>query len=183
MASPDDATMMKAIRARDPRALEALYREHNARLTGFLTKLIHQPQIVEEVIDDTMMIVWNKPDSFRGACKLSTWIFAIAYRRALKAVRRRDEPVEASEADNRMSDAGSPDESLRRERARRLLLDAIGKLTVDHRTVIILAYFQEKGYQEIAEIMACPVNTIKTRMLHARRRLRQILKGELSEWL
>jgi RNA polymerase sigma-70 factor (ECF subfamily) len=182
-ASHEDARLMAGIRARDVHALEELYRAYRPRLTGFLMNLIHRPHVVEEAIDDTMMVVWNKPDSFRGACKLSTWIFAIAYRKALKSLRRAGGLVEGGEADGRHCEAPGPDEHVKRERVRLLLLDAIGQLTADHRAVIYLTYFQELGHREIAEIMVCPVSTVKTRVFHARRQLRRILAGDLTEWL
>jgi RNA polymerase sigma-70 factor (ECF subfamily) len=174
---------MDGVRARDTRALEELYHNYHPRLTRFLMRLIHRPQMVEEVFDDTMMAVWNKPESFRGACSVSTWIFAIAYRKALKSLRRRDEPIEGNETDNQIFEDAGPDEQLKRERVQLLLMDAISRLSVDHRTVIDLAYFHDKSYQEICEIMACPLNTVKTRMFHARRELRQKLAGDLVEWL
>jgi RNA polymerase sigma factor (sigma-70 family) len=175
--------MMEGIRARNVSALEELYRHFHPRLTRFLMKHIHRPQMVEEVFNDTMMVVWDKPESFRGASRLSTWIFAIAYRNALKSLRRRREPVEDTEVASNYADEASPDELLKKERVRRLLLDAISQLSTDHRAVIELYYFHDKGYREIAEVMGCPVNTVKTRMFHAKHKLRQILGGDLAEWL
>jgi RNA polymerase sigma factor (sigma-70 family) len=181
--SPNEARLMDRVRAKDPHALEELYHSYDPRLTRFLMRLFHRPRVVEEVINDTMMVVWNKPESFRETSKLSTWIFAIAYRQALKTLRHCDQAVEDSGANNRISDEVGPDEPLKRQRVRHLLLEAIDQLSEDHRRVIHHAYFQEMGYQEIAKIMACPVSTIKTRMFHARRELRKILAGSVEEWL
>ena len=59
----------------------------------------------------------------------------------------------------------------------------MGELSADHRAVVDLTYFHEIGYREIAELMDCPVDTVKTRMFHARRRLKAMLPGELADWL
>ena len=59
----------------------------------------------------------------------------------------------------------------------------MAELSAEHRTVLELTYFKELGYQEIAEIMSCPVGTVKTRMFHARRQLRRRLAGELPDWI
>jgi RNA polymerase sigma factor (sigma-70 family) len=179
----EEARLMAGIRARNIYALEALYRHYHPLLTRFLMKRIPRPQLVEEVFNDTMMLIWDKPESFRGASRLSTWIFAIAYRKALKSLRRRGELVDDTEICNGNIDEPSPDELVRRDRVRLLLWEAISQLTADHRAVIQLCYFHDKGYREIAEIMGCPVNTVKTRMFHAKHQLRQILKGDLAEWL
>ena len=56
-------------------------------------------------------------------------------------------------------------------------------LSADHRAVVDLTYFHGLGYREIAEIMSCPVDTVKTRMFHARRRLKAAFPGSLPDWL
>src|SRR5690349_13879224 len=99
--SPREDWLVTRIRARDLRAFEELYRNYHPRLTRFLMNMVHRPQLVEEVFNDTMMVVWEKLDGFNGSSKLSTWIFAIGYRKAMKAVRRQDQAVEDKEAENR----------------------------------------------------------------------------------
>ena len=56
-------------------------------------------------------------------------------------------------------------------------------LSPDHRAVVDLTYFHDLGYREIAEIMDCPVDTVKTRMFYARRHLKKCLEGELPDWI
>jgi RNA polymerase sigma-70 factor (ECF subfamily) len=178
-----DAQLMAGILVKDIEAFEELYRVYCPRLTRFLSKLVGRPPIVEEVMNDTLMVVWNKADSFNGASKLSTWIFGIAYRKAMKALRKQDEPVEDPWAEQRISLDPTPEDALGRRRVQGLLQGAINELSDDHRAVIELTYFHEMGYREIAEIMGCPVDTIKTRMFHARRHLKRRLSGELPDWI
>ena len=59
----------------------------------------------------------------------------------------------------------------------------MAELSPDHRAVVDLTYFHELGYREIAEILGCPVDTVKTRMFYARRHLRRCIEGELSDWV
>jgi RNA polymerase sigma-70 factor (ECF subfamily) len=171
------------IRAKDLAAFEELYRIYHPRLTRFLINLIRRPQLVEEVLNDTLMVVWESADSFNGASKLSTWMFGIAYRKAMKALRKQDEPIEDSQAEQRASLEPTPEEDFGRHRAKVLLLRAIDGLSAEHRAVVEFTYFHEMGYREIAEIMKCPVDTVKTRMFHARRHLKRQLSGELPDWL
>jgi RNA polymerase sigma factor (sigma-70 family) len=179
----EDLRLFALIRARDLQAFEELYRIYHPRLTRFLFNLVHRPMIVEEVLNDTLMVVWERADSFNGASKLSTWIFAIAYRKAMKALRRQDEAVEDRHIDERVSLDASPDEEFGQRKIQALLTNAISGLSPDHRAVLNLTYFHELGYREIAEIMDCPVDTVKTRMFHARRHLKRRLAGELADWL
>lgn len=182
-ARDDDQALIARILEREVEAFEELYRTYRPRLTRFLFKLVHRPQIVEEVMNDTLMVVWDRAHTFNGASKLSTWIFGIAYRKAMKALRRQDDPVEDPWAEERVSLEPNPEESFGRQRAQMLLLRAISELSPEHRAVVEFTYFHEMGYREIAEIMKCPVDTVKTRMFHARRHLKRRLSGELSDWI
>jgi RNA polymerase sigma factor (sigma-70 family) len=182
-AQSDEARLIRRVAAGDRRAFEALYRLYHPRLTRFLFNILRKPELVEEVLNDTLIAVWRRPDSYNGSSRLSTWIFAIAFRKALKARSRLDEPVEDKDADSRASDEAGPDQQLERRQAQQLLFDALKALSPDHRTVVDLTYFHEFGYREIAEIMDCPVDTVKTRMFHARRNLRNVLVGSLADWL
>jgi RNA polymerase sigma factor (sigma-70 family) len=178
-----DAALISRIWAHDRDAFDDLYRAYRTRLGRFLFRLVRRPELVEEIIDDTLMVVWDRASSFNGESRLSTWIFAIAYRKAMKAVRRHDEPVEDALAGERMSLDPTPEDEAERVATRSVLIQAIHELSPEHRAVVELTYFHEMGYREIAEIMACPVDTVKTRMFHARRHLKRRLAGRLADWL
>jgi len=179
----DDDRLMAGICVKNIDAFEELYRTYHTRLSRFLFKLIHRPTLVEEVLNDTLMVVWERGHSFNGESKLSTWIFAIAYRKAMKALRGQDEAVEDKWADERVSLDASPEDELGHHRRHVLLMKAIGELSPEHRAVVDFTYFHDMGYREIASIMGCPVDTVKTRMFHARRHLKRRLAGELPDWL
>ncbi len=181
--APDEARLIARIIHRDRRAFEDLYRLYHPRLTRFLRNVVRRPAIAEEVLDDTLMVVWDQAERYNGQCKVSTWIFAIAYRKGLNARRREDEPIEDRDAELRPSDAPGPELQFDRAQVRQNLMSALDQLSSDHRTVVDLTYFHEMGYREIAQIMDCPVDTVKTRMFHARRRLKRALDGPLADWL
>jgi RNA polymerase sigma factor (sigma-70 family) len=183
ISQENDDRLIARIRERDPAAFDELYRRYHSRLTRFLSKLARRPPLIEEVLNDTLMVVWERPDSFNGASKLSTWVFAIAYRKAMKALRRQDEPIEDPRADERTSPDANPEDDFGHRRRRALLRAAMDKLSPAHRAVVDFTNYQEMGYREIAGIMGCPVNTVKTRMFHARRHLRAQLDGQLPDWL
>ena len=178
---PDDVLLLARIERGDIRAFEQLYRAYHPRLSRFLMSILRRAHLVEEVLNDTMMVVWNRPGAFNGMSRVSTWIFAIAYRTALKALRRVDDPIADDRVAERASAEPTAEQHLTAGETERDLLAAIGELSPDHRAVIDLTYFHEVGYREIAEIMDCPVGTVKTRMFHARRHLRQRLAGRLGE--
>jgi RNA polymerase sigma-70 factor (ECF subfamily) len=174
-----EAVLLERIRAKDVDAFEELYRSYRTRLSPFLTKLVHRQQLIEEILNDTLMVVWQQAHAFNGDSKLSTWIFAIAYRKSMKALRSYQDPIEDRDAEGRISPDPSPEDELERAGTRALLLKAISELSPEHRAVVEYTYFHEMGYQQIAERLSCPVGTVKTRMFHARRQLRRRLAGEL----
>ena len=175
--------LIERVSRRELAAFEKLYRIYQPRLARFLTTLVQRQQVVEEVLDDTMMVVWDTAGSFKGASKLSTWIFAIAYRKAIRARARWPDPVEDEARSERASDDPGPEHQLRHDRLHDALMTAMGSLSADHRAVVDLTYFHGLGYREIAEVMDCPVDTVKTRMFHARRRLKSAMPGSFADWL
>lgn len=179
----DESELLARVSRKDLAAFERLYRLYQPRLARFLTTLLKRPQLIEEVLDDTMMVVWQTAGNFRGSSKPSTWVFAIAYRKAQKAKARWPDPVEEPEFDNRVSEDPLPDEELHHDQLRAALMKAMDQLSADHRAVVDLTYFHGLGYREIAQIVDCPVDTVKTRMFHARRRLKQAMSGSLMDWL
>lgn len=175
--------LLACVGARDVEAFERLYRIYQPRLVRFLGTVLQRTQLVEEVLDDTMMTVWQSAAKFRGASKPSTWIFAIAYRKALRAKAKWPDPVEDDGLETRADPDALPDERLQQQRLQQALLKAMQQLSVEHRAVVDLTYFHGLGYREIADIVGCPAETVKTRVFHARQRLRKAMSGTFADWL
>ncbi len=175
-----DRALMERIVERDLRAFEALYRIYHPRLHRFLGLVTPRTTIVEEALNDTMLVVWRRAASFTGECKVSTWIFAIAYRTALKSLRAQDEPVDGASVDELVCEDAGPEQEAIRQQTQAALASALATLSAEHRAVLVLTYFHDLPYAEIARIVDCPVDTVKTRMFHGRRRLRAALHGRLE---
>jgi RNA polymerase sigma-70 factor (ECF subfamily) len=139
------------------------------------------PSSVEEILNDTMLVVWRRADTYNGGSKLSTWIFAIAYRLTLKALRRLDDPVEDPAEEPADDQASGPESLLMANQQATLLREVLARLPPAQLAVIELAYFQDFSYREIAVVLDCPVDTVKTRMFHARRKLRVLLDAQNKE--
>src|SRR5947199_7224448 len=89
MPSNDELTLLRRVATKDRRAFEALYHLYYRRLFGYLLKLTRRADLVEEVLNDVMLAIWKGAASFDGRSRPSTWIFGIAYHKALKALARR----------------------------------------------------------------------------------------------
>jgi RNA polymerase sigma factor (sigma-70 family) len=181
----EDTALIERVVAGDLRAFETLYRNYFPRLTRFLERMTRRPELVEEILNDTMLVVAKNAHKYNHASKVSTWIFAIAYRKALKALRDVNDPIDTDVSldDLLGPDQREPKDEMLQLQLRRVLGEAVEALSANHRAVIELTYFQGAGYREIAEIMACPIETVKTRMFHARRRLKTLLPGRSEDLL
>ena len=134
------------------------------------------PHLIDEIVNDTMLIVWRKAGTFNGCSKVSTWILGIASRRRLKALERIESGRAALDVAEIVSPAAAgPEEARMRQEVLGRCSAALDALPAEQRQVVILTYFEGRSYPEIARIVGCPVNTVKTRMFHARRRLRSLL--------
>jgi RNA polymerase sigma factor (sigma-70 family) len=177
----DEARLLARVAGGDRHAFETLYRGYFPRLTRFLGRMTRSLSLIEEVVNDTMLVVWQKAASYDGSCKVSTWVFAIAYRKALKGIRQSDDPVD-SDADlyEAESDCG-PEQELSQQQLQHSVAQALDALPLAQRTVMVLTYYHDMAYGEIAAIVDCPVNTVKTRMFHARHRLKGLLAEQGRE--
>jgi RNA polymerase sigma-70 factor, ECF subfamily len=162
--------LLRQVAAGDRTAFKELYLIYHRRLARFLMRMTSRHDLIEEVINDTLWTVWLKAGDFRGDSLVSTWIVGITYRRALKALRRHGtaRPMLTEEV------AVAPDVQLEAEN-REWLGQALAELPLEQRMVMEFSYLMGHSCEEIAQIMQCPVNTVKTRMFHAREKLRRSL--------
>jgi len=168
----DDLHLIRSIAKQDMNAFEQLYKSYHQRLYRFIWRVISNAELVEEVLNDTMMTVWDSAKKFRGDSKLSTWIMGIAYRKALKAINKdkkhRADPIDFDIEDEQRVDIN--------HEHKQLVNEALSELPADQKAVIEMTFFQGFSCQETAQALDCPVGTVKTRMFHARRKLKPILE-------
>jgi len=160
-------------KSRDQAAFRTLYGNYHQRLSRLLTRMSVRREDIEEVVNDTFWVVWTKAGEFRGASQLSTWIIGIAYRRALNALRRAKlRPVADHEFDE---DSVSVESTEKDETDQQWLALGLERLPVEQRMALELTYTLGHSCEEVAAILDCPVNTVKTRLFRARETLRQVL--------
>jgi RNA polymerase sigma-70 factor (ECF subfamily) len=168
-----DRALIERIARLDRAALKELYLLYHRRLARFLTRVTSRYDLAEEIINDTFWVVWQRADEFRGASNVSTWIMGIAYRRGLKALKRAS--VMQLGVNDTPDVENSGHEPWSGAERREWVNVALARLPSEQRLVLELAYHLGHSCEEIAIIMDCPVNTVKTRMFHARKKLRVLL--------
>lgn len=175
-----DVELLRMVANKDKRAFEVLYKRYYHRIAQFAMRIVRQPEIAEEVVDDTMFAIWRSAGAFEGRSNASTWLLGIAYRRALKTLQRnrKHQIVDSdTEALGRQPDTHpetNPEEVSAVNKLQQVLHKGIEKLSDDHRVAMQMTAMGY-SYGEISEIVGCPHNTVKTRVFHARRQLRGFL--------
>jgi RNA polymerase sigma-70 factor (ECF subfamily) len=168
-----DRELLTRIATGDRAALNELYRGYQPRLRRFLSLCLRQDSI-DEVINDTFVVVWRKSKDFRNAARVSTWIIGIANRLAMREHRRQRRHatcVSLDECPERCVDSTAQTET------RDWLQQGLGSLSCDQRLALQLAYGVGYAVEEIAALTFVPVGTVKTRLFHARNKLRRFLPG------
>jgi RNA polymerase sigma-70 factor, ECF subfamily len=173
-----EVELIARVARHDRRAFEELYNLYHRRLARFLARLTHRYDLAEEIINDTFWVVWRNAPDFRGDSQPSTWILGIAYRKARNAFRS----AARARVRQNLEAASFPlttEEPAREAELRDWLSAALAALPVEQRLAVELCYELGHSCEEIATIMGCPVNTVKTRLFHARAKLQRLLP-ELS---
>lgn len=176
----DDAAelaLLERIATGDREALRILYTRYYHPLLRFIYRITGQLELAKEGVNDVMLVVWSNGGSFGGRSRVRTWIMGIGYRKALKLLEK------ARRWSDRIIVAPGPDlepfaptaEPTAELDLQDLLAHALRHLPPKQRAVVELTYFHGYSYEEIAAIADCPVNTVKTRMFHARAKLKELL--------
>lgn len=178
-----DEMLIKQIAGQNTAAFNEFCRRHHQPLTHFLQRTTQRPELAEEILNDSLFVVWQKAATFQGNSKPSTWLFGIAYNKAMKALNRlqRSPETEAAELNDHYEAVhGLPEALLENKQTREKIQQIIVALSPEHRAVIELTYFAGYSCSEIADIVGCPTNTVKTRMFHARANLKQLLAAAVA---
>jgi RNA polymerase sigma-70 factor (ECF subfamily) len=171
-AGESDSELLAGVAAGERRPLEQLYLGYHRRLARFLSRFTPRYENVEEIINDTFMVVWRSAKDFRRASTVSTWIFGIAYRTALKSARRQKNHSAARSLDECPEQSVDPSADAE---VQDWLAHGLARLPLEQRLTLELAYHMGHSLEEIALITDAPLGTVKARMFHAREKLRIFL--------
>ena len=164
-----DEALVRAVAAGDAGALTRLYERHAGPLFGYLYRLAGNRMTAEEILQDTMLAVWRSAAAFEGRSKVTTWMFGIARRQAHNRLRGRSVPETVGvPLPDRPDQGAGPDELAIAAAGGTPVAAAIDRLPDHHRDVIALVFVAGLPLADVAEVLASPVGTVKSRLHHAR---------------
>jgi RNA polymerase sigma-70 factor (ECF subfamily) len=164
----------------DEAAFRELYRGFSRRLHAYVVRRLDDPAQAEEIVADTLYEVWRAPARFRGDAQFSTWLIGIARNKVLMAFRGRkpDHHHEdiADVAETMPAEEPGAFEMLAQQQRHEGVRQCMDRLSDDHRECIHLVFYEGLSLAEVASLQACPEGTVKTRLFHARQKLKTCLK-------
>ncbi|MEQ1620837.1 MAG: sigma-70 family RNA polymerase sigma factor [Methylococcales bacterium] len=174
--------LLDRIKHQDRDAFQQFYDNYAQRIGSFLIKQLKNHDLASEAVNDVMLAIWQHAGDFDPAKgKFTTWLFGIAFNKGLKIQERvRRFAVEQPEINvsaptegrsEPLDPSSTPEQIILAWELLDALNDGLESLSAEHREVIELSYAGDHSYQEIADLLGCPANTIKTRVFHARKKL------------
>jgi RNA polymerase sigma-70 factor (ECF subfamily) len=187
-----DEAILAALRSgREAEAFDLLVTAYRRRVHSLAWSIVRDRQSAEDVAQDVFVKLWRVLPTFDGRAQLSTWIYTIVRNAALGSLRKRRREVSLEEPDvyaaaeaiatEAAGDAGSPGASAESGELDRTLARVIAELPEKQRQAVTLYYLQERSCEEVAEMLAMPVNTVKTHLHRARAKLAAELGPEMMK--
>lgn len=174
-------TLLKAICKGDETAFAEFYRLYEKRLYHFILLKLNDPLEASDIMHETFLEIWHHADRFEGKSKVTTWMFSIAFHKTMDRLRRKKPHLVYSDIMIETEDdqPNALTQLLSQDITHQVKF-CLDKLKDLHRTVMQLAFFEDMPYRDIAMIMSCPENTIKTRMFHAKKAMKHCLQKHLG---
>jgi len=186
-----NARLMLAVQANDAFAFEELTSRNQSRICAYLQRLVGNFQLAEDLTQEVFTRVYKHRSTYRQEARFSTWLFRIAHNVASNALRSQSRRPEALFSvvsagasstsvgieEGLLAESGAtPSRQLARVEIREIVLAAVNSLCQSQREAVILKRFEEKSYQEIAEIMELTPKAVKSLLHRAHCNLKEALE-------
>jgi RNA polymerase sigma-70 factor (ECF subfamily) len=174
VALTDTDLVARVLASEDHVAFAELVRRHQSRVRAFLTRMTRGDlHLADDLAQETFLKAWKKMHTFRGNAKLLTWLLGIALNEFRDEARRRKVAVFEDAADTGLEQAAgsaAPNSNLRLD-----LAEALNELNLNERGAILLCCQNGLSHSEAAEVLGCPIGTVKTNVLRGKEKLKRRL--------
>ena len=177
----DDLDLIRRMQAGDDDAVRDLYARYGQRLYAYALRLTNDPAAAEDVVQTTLVTAWQTVRKFRGEGRLIAWLLGIVHHTAMKSLRHMHQPLDAME-DTVSGNQPTPEDQAEVDETKRWVRQGLNSLSVEHRAVLELVFYQGLSLDEVAKVCNCPLGTVKSRLSYARQHLRGILSRTEEDW-
>ena len=181
----DDRALVRAAQGGDMAAFEELVARHRDKIYARAYSIMRNEEEAIDLSQEAWVKGWQRLKQFHGESSFSTWLSRITINLCLDQLRRlkRQQAMSIEELDEESGGVErqmpvltvNPTEGLERAEMRKRIDAALGKLSHEHRTVLVLHEFEEMEYKEIAKTMGCSIGTVMSRLFYARRKMAALL--------
>ena len=175
MSENVDAVRVRDCLAGDPQAFAALVGLYEKPVYNLALRMLRNPEDARDIAQTVFMKAYQNLANYDPQYKFYSWIYRMAINESLNILRVRDRNM--GPVDDRLpADDAGPSELLADDQRRDVVLEAVDRLKPEHRAVIVLRYFVDRNYEDMAEILGIDAKTVKSRLYTAR----QLLKEQLA---
>ena len=174
---PSDATLLVGVAERDMGAFRTLYERHAGWLSLRLARRCNDAELVADAVQDTFVVIWQKPRSFRGDGDVAAWLWGIAIRRLISRLRQRSDVVAGF---GRSDTVPAAEDEVLLSVEYGDMGAALARLSPEMRAVIQAVVLDGLSAREAAQLLNVPVSSVKTRLFRAKAHLRAALAEGLS---
>jgi len=172
-----DEALLRAIARGDRHALGLLYTWHSKQVYRYILRMTRHEILAEDIVGDVFLQVWRQAGGVTASAQVSTWLLTIARDKALSALGHRcHERPDGPESGTIEPPQDDPDITAHDRNRGARIRTRLSQLSMAHREVVDLTYYHAKSIDEVAGIVGASASTVKTRMVHARRRMREFLE-------
>ena len=195
--SPDnDALLVDRVKQGDVRAFEMLVGKYQRRIERLIGRMVRDVDLVQDIAQETFIRAYRAIPQFRGESQFYTWLYRIAVNTAKKTLGdlkrdllvtesaragRDEDGDETSRVENELTDGETPDALLASKQIANAVNSAIEDLSEDLRQAITLREIEGLSYEEIADVMNCPIGTVRSRIFRAREAIAERLRPMLEQ--
>ena len=182
-ALEEDVYLIQLIAGGSENAFGEIYRRYHQPIYNYLLRIVQDDAGGDDILQEVFLAVWQGAGKFKQKASVKTWIYRIAYKQSISWLRKHGGESSPAKLEEVVDSGESPEERALTAIRNANIKRAMEGLSPKHRAVLELAFVQDMSYTEIAEILDCPVGTVRSRMSYALRHLNQILlKAGIETW-
>jgi RNA polymerase sigma-70 factor (ECF subfamily) len=174
-----DKALIARIAKLDRLAMREFYDTYSDAVYRFAKIWLADPFDASDIMHETMMEVWKSAGKFGGRSSVKTWLFSIAKNKSIDRNRKAGRTILKDPDPNVADEAPTPVAALEAFQDAEKVRACVEGLSPTHKVAVHLAFYEDLTYREIADMEGCPVGTIKTRIMHAKKLLMRCLSNEL----